>query len=129
MTISFPALPATGQTHGAAGVVWRWDAEKWLAATVAEAAALPGATLVTTSTTLPLGFAGTVLVNQTGPVTITLPASPTTGQHVTVKDANGQAGTHAITIAGTIEGVSGMTIGFAYGWVSLTYSGTQWVQI
>ena len=128
MTIAFPTAPATGQSHSDAGVVWRWDAEKWLAASVAEASVLPGVTLVTVSTTLPLGFNGTVLVNQTGPVTITLPPSQTIGHLVTFKDAAGAADTHTITVAGTIEGVSDMTISFAYGWVSLTYSGSQWVQ-
>lgn len=128
MTITFPVLPATSQAHSEAGIAWRWDGEKWLATTAANPLLPPVSWVATASEVLPAGFSGTVLVEQTGPVTITLPPSPAVGQQVTVKDAAGQAGTHAITVAGMIEGVSGMTISFAYGWVSLTYSGSMWVQ-
>jgi hypothetical protein len=90
---------------------------------------LPPSTLVVTaSQTLPAGFVGTVMVYQTAPLSITLPPGPTIGQAVTIKDAAGMAGTHPITVAGTIEGATNMTIDFNYGWVALQYSGSQWVQ-
>lgn len=129
MTIDFPAAPSPNQTHVEAGLAWRWDGEKWLAATQAEAPPIPGTVTTSTSLALPAGFNGTVMVEQTGPVTITLAPGPTPGQQITVKDAQGAAGTYPITIAGTIEGTTNMTISFAYGWAALQYSGSQWVQI
>lgn len=130
MTIDFPALPPVSMTHSDAGLIWRFDGEKWAAATVAADPVMPPTTLVvTTSTVLSDTFAGVVLVEQAAPVTVTLPPSPTVGQAVTVKDALGQAATYAITIAGLIEGVSGMTISFNYGWASLTWAGAGWVQV
>jgi hypothetical protein len=129
MSIDFPPLPVASQTHADAGLLWRFDGQKWAASTVVPDPVMPSGTIVVSSSvTLSDGFTGTVLVNQTGPVTITLPASPVIGQAITVKDAAGQAGTHPITIAGLIEGVAGMTISFAYAWVSLTWAGSHWVQ-
>lgn len=129
MTIQFPLLPITSQTYADAGVSWRWDGEKWLATSAANPLSPPVALVVAASQTLPQGFSGTVMVEQTGPVTIALPPLPSTGQQVTVKDALGQAATYPITVAGTIEGATNMIINFAYGWVALSYAGTQWVQI
>lgn len=130
MTIDFPPLPGTSQTHSDAGVMWRFDGEKWAAATVVADPVMPASTLVVTvSTVLPDTFSGTVLVELTSPVTVTLPAAPTVGQEITVKDSLGQAATYAITIAGLIEGVAGMTISFAYGWATLTWAGAEWVQV
>jgi hypothetical protein len=126
--LDFPPAPAVNQGHAEAGLVWRWSGRHWVAATSGETPAPPATVVATTSTVLPLGFTGTVLVQQIAPVTITLPPTPSAGQQVTVKDAQGVAGTHPITVAGTIEGATNMTINFAYGWVSLTYSGMQWVQ-
>jgi len=126
--IDFPAVPTVNQTHVEAGLAWRWDGEKWAAATLSDTPAPPSTAVATGSLVLPLGFNGTVMVEQTGPVTITLPPTPTAGQQITVKDSQGMAGTYPITVAGTIEGVVNMTINFAYGWVSLTYSGSMWVQ-
>jgi len=131
MSIDFPASPSVGQTHADAGLIWRWDAVKWTAATTSDQTALlPVATLVVTaSTVLPAGFAGTVLVEQSAPLTITLPPSPVIGQAVTVKDSLGQAATYAITIVGVVEGVAGVTLDFPYGWVSLVWAGPEWVQV
>ena len=128
MTIQFPLLPIASQTYTDAGVSWRWDGEKWLATSAANPVSPPVTLVATASQILPQGFSGTVMVEQTAPVTITLPPTPTSGQPVTIKDANGQASIYPITIAGTIEGVTNMTISFAYGWAELTYSGSMWVQ-
>jgi hypothetical protein len=127
--IDFPTAPSVGQTHLAAGLVWRFDGQKWQAATAPVAPPLPAGTLVVAvSTALSAGFNGTVMVMAAAPLTVTLPPAPAVGQQVTVKDAQGAAGTHPITVAGPIEGATNMVIGFNYGWVALQYSGSQWVQ-
>lgn len=58
-----------------------------------------------------------------------LPATPTTGITFLVKDCNGKAGTHTITIsAGTIDGASTYAITTSYGSIAVTYTGatTNW---
>lgn len=60
---------------------------------------------------------------------ITLNASPTKGQFLTVKDITGTANTHNITItpaAGNIDGSGTYVINANYGSVDLWYSGVQW---
>jgi len=129
--IDFPPSPSPGATHADAGLLWRFDGSKWTAATTFDQVALlPAATLVVAaSTVLPAGFTGTVLVEQSAPLTITLPSSPVIGQAVTVKDSLGQAATYAISVVGVIEGVAGVTLDFPYGWVSLVWAGPGWVQV
>ncbi len=61
--------------------------------------------------------------------TVTLPASPTTGDSYTVKDATGGAGTNILTISGNgvnIDGSASMVLNQAYASVALTYTGSQW---
>jgi hypothetical protein len=61
--------------------------------------------------------------------TITLPASPTTGSMVIVKDGKGDAATNNITIQGNgknIDGTATRAINVNYGAFSLAYNGTQW---
>jgi len=61
--------------------------------------------------------------------TITLPASPTTGSMVIVKDGKGDAATNNITIQGNgknIDGTASRVININYGAFSLAYNGTQW---
>jgi hypothetical protein len=129
MSLDFPTGPTSGQTHTEGGLTWRYLPPRWIAATPAPPELLPPQMLVVTSSqVLPAGFTGTVLVEAAASLTLTLPPTPVTGQAVTVKDALGNAGTYPITVAGTIEGITDMTINFAYGWVSLTYSGIQWIQ-
>jgi hypothetical protein len=60
---------------------------------------------------------------------ITLNASPSTGQVVTIKDVTGTAAANNITItpaAGNIDGAGTKVINTNYGSVDLWYSGTQW---
>lgn len=72
-----------------------------------------------------------LIVNKTsGAATaVTLPATPATGQVVTVKDGKGDAATNAITIspaAGTIDGAATVVLSTNYGSVTLVYNGTEW---
>lgn len=63
---------------------------------------------------------------------ITLNASPSTGQTVTIKDDDGTAGTNNITItpaAGNIDGAGTYVMNVNYQSVTLTYSGTKWLVI
>jgi len=60
---------------------------------------------------------------------ITLNASPSTGQVVTIKDVTGTAASNNITItpaAGTIDGSATKVINTNYGSVTLYYSGANW---
>lgn len=64
-----------------------------------------------------------------GPITVTLPASPTTGQTFTIKDVNASAAVHNITVSGNghnIDGLSSQTISTNYGVITVAYTGTQW---
>lgn len=72
-----------------------------------------------------------LIVNKTtGSATaVTLPASPTTGMRIVVKDAKGDANTNNITVspaAGTIDGAANFLINAAYGFGDFVYDGTQW---
>lgn len=64
-----------------------------------------------------------------GGFTITLPAAPFSGQHITVKDTSGNASTRNITISGNgnnIDGVGSVSIITNYGARRLTYAGSDW---
>ena len=86
---------------------------------------------VTSNTTLDDTYY-VVLVNTTGgTVTITLPASPTTGQAYKIKDSGGDALNNNITVAGnghTIDSDTDTTatINTDYGAIELVYDGTAW---
>lgn len=62
-------------------------------------------------------------------ITINLPASPTRGQILYVKDITGSAATRNITVAGNghnIEGSATYTIASNYGGAGFIYGSTQW---
>ena len=68
-----------------------------------------------------------------GIITITLPAAPATGRHITVYDATGQAGANTVTVSGngkniSASGVSAATYSMTTAYVSLNlwYNGTIW---
>jgi len=130
----FPAAPSVGQVYALPnGLRWSWDGVKWVAAPPATAPAQTPVP-VTGSTVLAPGFVGLILVanNTGGPVTITLPLSPVTGQRLTVKDILGNAGSYPITVAGNgvlIEGAPSLVLAYAYSWVDLVFAGSQWVQV
>jgi hypothetical protein len=61
--------------------------------------------------------------------TVTLPASPTTGQTVPVKDSSGQATLYPITIDGngnTIDGSATISLSLDRASVTLIHNGTSW---
>jgi len=129
--INFPTAPALNQilTGGTPPVSWRWDGTKW----VVSGAAAPTMIVVTSSTTLTTGFTGFVRAenNTSATITILLPATPTAGQTVTIKDMLGNASTYPIVVAGngkTIEGAASLVINYNYSWLDLIYTGVQWGQ-
>lgn len=127
MAINFPDAPTLNQIHTAAGCSWKWDSTKW----VVSGASPPSMIVVNSTTTLTTGFTGYVRVENTtsAPMTVTLPASPTAAQEITIKDSSGNAGTYAIVVsAAAIEGGTSLTINTNWGWVDLVYTGTRWVQ-
>src|SRR3954451_1876332 len=101
--LDFPSAPTLNQlfTGGPGGVtVWRWDGAKWAGS---GGAALQAVIVVTGSTTLPAGYAGLVRVENAAaaPITIILPAAPTVGQKITLKDTAGNAGSFPVMIQGS----------------------------
>jgi hypothetical protein len=74
-----------------------------------------------------------VVINKTsGAATqVTLPAAPTTGRIITVKDGKGDAATNAITVKATqnidnVLGATGIVLNLAFSSVDLIYNGTNW---
>jgi chitinase len=128
--LNFPSAPSLSQVFTAAGRSWVWDSVKWVAY---PPPAVTGIIVVNTTTTLATGFTGFVRVeNTTGiPITVTLPASPTPNQVVTLKDSAGNSSDDAITISGngnSIDGVATLLLNYNYSFAELTYTGVQWVQ-
>jgi len=73
----------------------------------------------------------TIVVNKTSgaATTVNLPASPSLGLTMTIKDGKGDAATNNITItpaAGTIDGAATNVINANYGSRTITYNGTEW---
>jgi hypothetical protein len=82
---------------------------------------------VTTSVLLTTGSSYVILVNNSAPVTITLPASPLNGQVFKIKNVSGSAVTNIITVAGNgknIDGSSSGAINTDYGALELMYDTT-----
>lgn len=129
--LDFPPAPVVNQLFSAANTVWRWDGAKWVGGGAAEPEAV---IIVGVTTTLPAGYAGFVRVENTAaaPITITLPAAPTSGQEITLKDCAGNSSTYAVTINGNgvfIEGAMTLVLNYDFSWVDLYFTGTQWVQV
>ena len=106
-------------------------------ATTSTPAASSATTLLTISTAteaLAAPPAGIWFVDVTnsyaGPITIKLPASPAVGQIVKITDAGGNAGSNAFTIE-TSTGAAltpAATIAVSYGWLTLRWNGSNWMQ-
>tara|TARA_Y100000593_G_scaffold42994_1_gene82295 strand:- start:2037 stop:2705 length:669 start_codon:yes stop_codon:yes gene_type:complete len=79
---------------GTSGNVLKSDGTTWTSA--AEAAGFPTPTIVSVSTA---ATSGQFLVAIAGSITITLPATPTAGDFVVVKDGTGAAATTTFTVA------------------------------
>lgn len=67
-----------------------------------------------------------------GATTVTLPASPTLGDEITICDDKGDAAANNITISGNgknIIGSANLVLSTNYAWATLVYNGTQWNRI
>jgi hypothetical protein len=72
-----------------------------------------------------------IIVNKTtgSATSITLPASPTAGRYLMIKDGKGDAATNNITISpasGNIDAGTSLVLNTAYAAVNLLYNGTSW---
>jgi hypothetical protein len=79
---------------------------------------------VTTSVLLTTGSSYVILVNNSAPVTITLPATPLNGQVFKIKNVSGSAVTNIITVAGNGKNIDGSSTGLIntdYGALELIY--------
>lgn len=73
-----------------------------------------------------------ILVDTSAARTITMPASPATGEKHIIKDATGGAAAFNITVAGNghnIDGATLLTMSANWQSVTLVYSGSQWLII
>ena len=64
-----------------------------------------------------------------GVITVTLPATPSTGITYQIKDTTGQAATNNVTINGNgtnIDNASTFVMSVAYGSITLVFTGTVW---
>lgn len=64
------------------------------------------------------------------PITITLPSSTTTGRKISIKDANGSAAAHNITISGNghnIDGASTFVLTINYENITVIFNGSIWM--
>ena len=83
---------------------------------------VPTLVTVTTTGTLSSTTLVTTLVNSASATTQTLPAAPTTGTVVKVKNIN----TGAVTVAGTIDGVTNEILYSQHESGTYQYNGTNW---
>jgi hypothetical protein len=85
-----------------------------------------------TSTILPLGFAGNIYVDNTsgGPITITLPLAPITGDRIMIKDITGNAMTYNTTVntadGSLIDDTPTYVIAFDFGNLGIEWTGARW---
>lgn len=89
-------------------------------------------TAVTTSVTLGTGSSYVILANPSAPLTITLPATPLSGQVFKIKDISGNALTNNITVSGNGNNIDGSPSGLIntdYGALELLFNGTAWFSL
>jgi hypothetical protein len=87
--------------------------------------------VVNSSTTLPYGFTGIVLVEiAEDPITITLPTSPIMGHEIRIKDVFGNAASFHITVntvdGSLIDDTATYTIAFGFGNLGIVWTGSRW---
>ena len=90
-----------------AKIIKVWDGTEWQ--TVGVAAALPSNFNVVQSANGTLLAGRTYFVDTTAARTLTLPASPSVGDTITIYDASGTAATNNITIARNGSKINGQT--------------------
>ena len=86
-------------------------------------------TTVTGALTVVDGYDYLAVTALAAPYTITLPATPTTGDTYTVKDTTGDAATNNLTISGNgnnIDGAASFVLSQPYAAATFTYTGSQW---
>lgn len=89
-----------------AKIIKVWDGTEWQA--VGVAAALPSAFNVVQSANGTLSAGRNYFVDTTAARTLTLPASPSVGDTITIYDASGTAATNNITIARNGSNINGV---------------------
>jgi len=96
----------------------------------------PTAPLVIGGTTaLPLGFNGRVYVENAsgGPITVTLPPSPTQGQLLSIVDINGNADANPITFKGNVSdliyGANTFVTDLPYDDIRFEWTGSHWIML
>lgn len=131
--IDFPGSPAIGEAFTAGSATWKWDGIKWMPAWSAS----PGlsvndrAIFVSGSRTIAASEAGNVYVSGlTAAASIVLPPSPLPGDRVFVKDTDGSAGAHPITVIGaggaTIDDQPSFQLNQAYAQARFSWCGAEW---
>lgn len=69
-----------------------------------------------------------IIIRRTTPAitTVTLPASPTTGRYLVIKDGAGNAPSFNITVNGNIDGGTSSVINTSYGNLAIIFNGSTW---
>jgi len=119
LTIKVDGITAPAGMSGAGGPGGAWTVT---------APVVPPYLDVIVSGPLPTGFSGDINIRNStgGPITITMPPSPTVGQTLRFKDVLGNASTYAIIITGPIDGAASYAIFSDYGAAELYWSGSNW---
>ena len=84
-------------------------------------------TLVTTNTYTVVDSDYYIGVNYAGPVTITIPASISSGREVVIKDESGNCETHNITVSAKVDNdANGFILAVNNGAIHMLYRGDSW---
>jgi len=84
-------------------------------------------TLVTTNTYTVVDSDYYIGVNHAGPVTITIPASISSGREVVIKDESGNCETHNITVSAKVDNdANGFILAVNNGAIHMLYRGDSW---
>jgi hypothetical protein len=101
----------------------KWEAQPSKSYFVGNYTSITSSYLATTATQL-------VLVGSlSGAITVTLPASPTDGQLLTIKDGAASASTYNITVSGNghnIDGLSSVLISTNYDTLTVFFGSSYW---
>jgi hypothetical protein len=129
--IAIEDAPEAGSATGDAILVWNSTDKKVKqvdATSLGEDNNVYAITAISSNQTLTTSEYVVVVDTSGGPVTVTLPSSPVTGQAYKIKDS-GNALTNAVTIGGNannIDGAATASINTDYGALEVVYDGTEW---